>query len=184
MSAPGTCLAVLSRALQFCAGGLLLALMLLSGVCVVLRMCKMPFSGEYELAGFAGALLASFALAETQRNRGHVELDVFTRRYSPRAQRIVGAVNELLGALVMAVVSLQLVRYGLMKMRVGEVSETLRLPFAWVMFAVAAGFILLALVYVADALASCMKTVPEGLNFPADNDDSNASKKELHAWKR
>lgn len=170
-------LGVFSRALQGIAGVLLGFLMLLSGASVVLRMCKAPLSCEYELAGFAGALLASFALAETQRNRGHVELDVFTRRYSPRAQRMVGAANELLGAVVMGVVSLQLVRYALMKMRAGEVSETLRLPFAWVMFAVAAGFVLLALVYIADALASCFKAAPGDLNFPVDNDDKTAPRK-------
>jgi len=153
--------------LQALAGVLLVFLMLLSGISVVLRMCKMPFAGEYELAGFAGALLAAFALAETQRKRGHVELDVITRRFSPRLRRIAGSVNVLLGALAMAVVSLQLIRRALSLIRAGEVSETLRVPFAWVMLAVAAGFILLALVYVADA---CCHGAEAALQFPVDED--------------
>ena len=150
-------------------GVLLFFLVALSGASVILRLCGKPFAGEYELAGFAGALLASFALAETQRKRGHVELDIFTRRLSPLARRVIGAANVLLGALVMAVVSLQLIRLTLFKMRSGEVSETLHLPFVWVMFAVAVGFIVLALVYVADALAACFKTAP-ALHFPVDGD--------------
>ena len=158
------------RTLQVCAGVLLLALVLLSGVTVVLRLSGTPFAGGYELAGFAGALLASFALAETQRNRGHVELDIITRRFSPRAKRIAGVVNMLLGAMVMAVVSLQLVRRALTVRVTGEVSETLKLPFAWVMLAVAAGFIMLALVYVADAMRACLANTPGELHFPVDGD--------------
>ncbi|MCL1887746.1 MAG: TRAP transporter small permease, partial [Kiritimatiellaeota bacterium] len=146
-------LARLSRVLMVCAGVLLAALMLMSGAGVVARLCGRTFAGSYELAGFAGALLAAFTLAETQRGRGHVELDVITRRYSPRARRAAGAANVLLGALAMAVVALQLVRRALSLSRAGEVSETLKMPFAWVMVAVAAGFVLLAVVYVADALA-------------------------------
>jgi len=166
-------LAPLSRAMQMCAGVLLFFLVALSGVSVIMRMCGRPFAGAYELVGFAGALLASFALAETQRNRGHVELDIFTRRLSPRTQRTIGAINVLLGATVMAVVSLQLIRLTLVKMRAGEVSETLRLPFAWVMFAVAAGFIMLALVYVADALVAFFRRDDApGLHFPVDGDKS------------
>jgi TRAP-type C4-dicarboxylate transport system permease small subunit len=164
------------RVLQGCAGVLLLFLMLLSGVSVVLRLCGRPFAGEYELAGFAGALLASFALAETQRNRGHVELDIFTRRFSQRTQRILGAINVLIGALVMGVVSLQLIRRAMVLMRTGEVSETLKLPLTWIMMAVAVGFIMLALVYVADGIRSCCQAASAGLHFPVDGDKASARK--------
>jgi TRAP-type C4-dicarboxylate transport system permease small subunit len=159
----------LCRVLMACSGVLLFFLVGLSGVSVILRLCGKPFAGEYELAGWAGALLASFALAETQRKRGHVELDIFTRRLSPTVRRVLGATNVLLGALVMAVVALQLVRRTLWIMSKGEVSETLRLPFYWVMFAVAAGFVVLALAYIADALAAFFRTAP-GLHFPVDSD--------------
>jgi len=174
---PSAIIARLPRAMMACAGVLLLALVLLSGANVVFRMCGAPFAGTWELAGFSGALLASFALAETQRKRGHVELDFLTRRYSPRAQRIAGAVNVALGALVMAVVSLQLIRLALGKMRVGELSETLRLPFAWVMLAVAAGFVLLALVYVADAARAFRGAVETKLHFPVDDDKTDRGKR-------
>jgi TRAP-type C4-dicarboxylate transport system permease small subunit len=169
-------IAPFSRAMMICAGVLLFFLMLLSGASVVLRMCGMPFAGEYELAGFAGALLASFALAETQRNRGHVELDVFTRRYSPRVRRFAGAINVLFGAIVMAVLSLQLIRLALAKARYGEVSETLKIPFTWVMVAVAAGFILLAIVYVVDAASACFRVEPGTLNYPVDEDAPKGKK--------
>ena len=165
------------RAMQVCAGVLLLALVLLSGASVILSMCGRPFAGGWELSGLMGALLASFALAETQRNRGHVELDIITRRFSPRAPRIAGAVNVLLGAVVMAVVSLQLIRFALVKMRVGELSENLRLPMAWFMFAVAAGFIMLALVYVADAVRACLTSSETKLHFPVDGDKTQKEKK-------
>ena len=165
------------RTLQVCAGVLLLALVLLSGVSVVLGLCGRPFAGAWEMSGLMGALIASFALAETQRNRGHVELDIITRRFSPRAQRVAGVVNVVLGAVVMAVVSLQLIRLALVKTRVGELSENLRLPMAWFMFAVAGGFIMLALVYVADAVRACLADAPGKLHFPVDGDKTEKEKK-------
>ncbi len=160
----------LCRGLQCLAGVLLVLLMGLSGASVTMRMCGRPFAGAYELAGFMGALLAGFALAETQRCRGHVELDVITRRFSPRAQRVAGTVNVLLGALVMIAVSGQLIRRALTLAKSGEVSETLRLPFAWVMLALAGGFIVLALVYVADAVRVSFMGAREALQYPVDED--------------
>lgn len=113
-----------------------------------------------------GALLASFALAETQRRRGHVELDVLTRRYSEKTRRGVNLFNMSAGALVMAVVAMQLLCHAVRISRAGEVSETLRLPFGAIMVATACGFILLAVVYVADAF----HRETGALQFPADGD--------------
>ena len=58
------------------AGFLLASLVLLSGVNVACRLAGHPISASYELSGLFGALIAALALADTQRKRGHVELDL------------------------------------------------------------------------------------------------------------
>jgi len=84
-------------------GALLVALVLMSGCNVAMRVAGHPVSASYELSGFFGALIAALALADTQRKRGHVELDLFTSKYSEGARRWIGAFNVLAGALLMAV---------------------------------------------------------------------------------
>jgi TRAP-type C4-dicarboxylate transport system permease small subunit len=129
---------------------LLASLVLLSGLNVVFRMAGHPISATYELSGLAGALLAALALAETQRRRGHVELDLFTRGYSPAVQRRLGAVNVLAGALLMIVLALQMARRAGTLLRAGEVSETLKLPYPWLMYAATLGLLLLAVSFLTD----------------------------------
>ena len=139
----------LCRAGMAVSGLLLAGLVLLSGLNVVFRLAGRPISATYELSGLAGALLAALALAETQRRRGHVELDLFTRGYPPGVQRRLG-VNVLAGALLMIVLALQMARRAGTLLRAGEVSETLKLPYPWLMYAATLGLLLLAVSFLTD----------------------------------
>lgn len=132
------------------AGALLVALVLLSGANVACRLAGRPLSASYELSGFAGALIAALALADTQRRRGHVELDLFTRAYSPRARRVLGAFNVLAGAALMVLLGGQLASRAGALLRAGEVSETLKLPYPWLMYAASGGLFLLAASFLTD----------------------------------
>ncbi|MBP7637784.1 MAG: TRAP transporter large permease subunit [Kiritimatiellae bacterium] len=132
------------------AGFLLVTLVLLSGANVACRMAGHPISASYELSGLFGALLAALALADTQRKRGHVELDLFTRVYAPGARRWVGAFNVFAGAVLVAVLGGQLVSRACVLLRAGEVSETLKLPYPWLMVGAAGGLFLLAASYLTD----------------------------------
>ncbi len=129
---------------------LLAGLVLLSGVNVVCRLAGRPISASYELSGLIGALIAALALAETQRRRGHVELDLFTRGYSPAAQRWIGAVNVFLGAGLVTLLALQMASRARVLLAAGEVSETLKLPYPWLMYGAALGFLLLAVSFLTD----------------------------------
>ena len=75
---------------------LLCALVLLSGLNVFGRIFGHPIGGSYELSGFLGALIAALALADTQRKRGHVELDMFTKQYKP----IVNALSVVMAMII------------------------------------------------------------------------------------
>ena len=131
-------------------GTLLVLLVALSGLNVACRLAGYPMSASYELSGLLGALLAALALADTQRKRGHVELDLFTRAYSPGARRWAGAFNVFGGAVLMLLLGCQLVSRAGMLLRAGEVSETLKLPYPWLMYGVAFGLFLLAVSFLTD----------------------------------
>ena len=131
-------------------GVLLVLLVLLSGANVFGRMAGHAFGGSYEISGFLGALVAALALADTQRKRGHVELDMFTRRYPPLAKRLVGAFNMFIGFLLLALLAIQQINRARRLLRAGELSETLRLPYPWLMFLCAGGLLLFAFAFLTD----------------------------------
>ena len=131
-------------------GSLLVALVLISGLNVSFRLAGHPVSASYELSGLFGALIASLALADTQRKRGHVELDLFTRSYSAATRRWVGAFNVLSGAVLMILLGFQLANRAGVLLRAGEVSETLKLPYPWLMYGAAFGLFLLSASFLTD----------------------------------
>ena len=99
---------------------LLCALVLLSGLNVFGRIFGHPIGGSYELSGFLGALIAALALADTQRKRGHVELDMFTKQYKPIVKRLVGAFNMLFGFMLLLVLAIQQVNRAKRLLAAGE----------------------------------------------------------------
>ena len=131
-------------------GTLLVTLVLLSGCNVAFRLAGHPISASYELSGLFGALIASLALADTQRKRGHVELDLFTRSYSAAARRWVGAFNVFAGAVLVLVLGCQIANRAGVLLRAGEVSESLKLPYPWLMYGAVFGLFLLAASFLTD----------------------------------
>ena len=131
-------------------GALLVTLVLMSGCNVAFRLAGHPVSASYELSGLFGALIAALALADTQRKRGHVELDLFTRSYSANARRWVGVFNVFAGAILVLVLGCQLANRAGVLLRAGEVSETLKLPYPWLMYGAAFGLFLLGASFLTD----------------------------------
>ncbi len=143
------------------AGFLLGALVLLSGANVFGRLLGHPIGGSYEISGFLGALIAALALADTQRKRGHVELDMFTKRYKPLVKRLVGAFNMLCGFLLLLVLAIQQINRAKRLLAAGELSETLRLPYPWLMYLCAGGLMLLACAYLTDCVYLLTRKDPD-----------------------
>ena len=143
------------------AGFLLGALVLLSGLNVLGRIFGHPIGGSYEISGFLGALIASLALADTQRKRGHVELDMFTRRYKPIVKRLVGAFNMLCGFVLLLVLAIQQINRAKRLLAAGELSETLRIQYPWLMYARAGGLMLLACAYLTDCVYLLTRRDPD-----------------------
>jgi TRAP-type C4-dicarboxylate transport system permease small subunit len=150
-----------------CLGGMWIAaillglLVILSGSNVFCRLAGYPLTATYELAGFAGALIAALALADTQRKRGHVELDLFTRNYSPAARRYIGASNMFFSFLLMLLMSIQLGYRAYRLLVAGEVSESLKLPYPVIMFVAAGGLLLMACAFLTDCIYLLCRKDPD-----------------------
>ena len=101
------------------------------------------------------------ALADTQRKRGHVELDMFTKQYKPIVKRLVGAFNMLFGFMLLLVLAIQQVNRAKRLLAAGELSETLRLPYPWLMYICAGGLLLLACAYLTDCVYLLTRKDPD-----------------------
>jgi TRAP-type C4-dicarboxylate transport system permease small subunit len=117
---------------------------------VVLRLFQAPFRGTYEIVSFLGAIGVAFALASTQRGKGHIVVDILSSRYPRRVRRLVDALSAAIGALFFGIVSRQVWVWGARIMASGELSETLKVVYYPFVFGVAAGFGLLTLTCLLD----------------------------------
>ena len=136
-------------------GGLfLVAMILLTCGNILLREVWVPIRGTFELMGFFGAIVTTFALGYTQIKKGHIAVDVLINSFPAGVRRLLKIVNSSLGAFFFALVTWQMVIKGLTLWRTGEVTETLRIIYHPFTFAVAVGCGVLALVFIVDLFAA------------------------------
>jgi TRAP-type C4-dicarboxylate transport system permease small subunit len=142
----------LNRGFVLAGGVALVAMMLLASANILLRTVWLPVRGTFEMMGFLGALTVAFSLGYTQLSRGHIAVDVLFRRFPDRVVRVLTGVNSLVCGGFFALLAWQTGKKGLILMRTGELSETLRIPFYPAAFGVAVGCGFLTLVFLGDLL--------------------------------
>jgi TRAP-type C4-dicarboxylate transport system permease small subunit len=147
------------RAFNILACIAVIAMMLLSTADVVMRLFGKPIPGTYELVGFLGAIVVSFALVFTSMEKGHIAVEILVEKLPQRAQLSIEAVCNLIGALLFGVIAYQAVLYALDMKQSGEVSLTLQMPPYPFIFGIAAGCALLCLLLVADFIKSVQRTI-------------------------
>jgi len=147
------------RAFNILACIAVIAMMLLSTADVVMRLFGKPIPGTYELVGFLGTIVVSFALVFTSMEKGHIAVEILVEKLPQRAQLSIEAVCNLIGALLFGVIAYQAVLYALDMKQSGEVSLTLQMPPYPFIFGIAAGCALLCLLLVADFIKSVQRTI-------------------------
>ncbi len=123
------------------------------------RVIWVPIKGTYELVGFLGAIVTSFALGYTQAQKGHIAVDIVVSRYPKRLQSVVEALNNLICSLFFGIIAWQTGKWATTLWRTGEVSETLRIQFYPFTYGVAFGCGVLALVLFIDFLQSLTTSI-------------------------
>lgn len=99
-------LARLCRAFALAGGALLAGFSLLAVVSIAGRACcNAPLPGDYELAQVTVAVAVSLCLPWCQWKRGHIAVDFFTARLSPRWQIRLDVLGQGLLAALLALVA-------------------------------------------------------------------------------
>ena len=87
----------LNKILLVIAGVALTAIVVLTVGNIFSRNLWAPIKGMVELVGFCGAIAAAFALGFAQVKRAHIAVDVLVLKFSRRTQKLLSAVNAILG---------------------------------------------------------------------------------------
>lgn len=136
------------------AGAALVMMMLLVNANVILRPLGLPIWGTYEMVGFMGTVVLSFALVQTTYKRGHMAVEILVSRLSPGVQSILSVFNHLAGFVIMSLIAWQSARFATRVLRTGEVSATLKLPYYPFLYAIATAFGFAAIIALVDLLKS------------------------------
>jgi TRAP-type C4-dicarboxylate transport system permease small subunit len=90
-----------------------------------------PVNGDFELveAGVAFSIFAFLPLC--QITGGHASVDIFTSKLSPRADRILQMLIDVLFAAVLVLIAVQLYSGMLSKLNSGQTSLLLQFPVWW-----------------------------------------------------
>jgi TRAP-type C4-dicarboxylate transport system permease small subunit len=127
-----------SRVLHSVAGIALTAIVVLTGADVVLRYFGRPIVGTYEIVALLGALVAGFALPQTQRVQGHVLMDFIITRLPSGLQKLLYVITRLLGIFVFGLIGREVWLLGDGYRRLGEGSLTLANPLFPLAYVIAA----------------------------------------------
>lgn len=103
----------------------------------VQRVARWLLAGEVDLVEIAGAIVIACALPYTTAAKGHVAIEYFFDKLSPRGRRLVDTPLRLLVMALFAVLAWQSVRYGLALAACGEVTPTLQIPVYWIPYVIA-----------------------------------------------
>jgi len=136
----------LSNLLKRLSAAALGAMMLLTCADVIGRAAGRPLLGAVEVTGLLATLALAFSLPYTQRERGHVGVELLFQMVGSRTQAAVETVTGLLALALFGIIAWKSAEYGAQIRASGEVSPTLQLPTYVVIYLIAASFGVLALV--------------------------------------
>lgn len=128
------------------AGIILVFLTLLLVADTVGRFIKYPVTGSYEIVQYGFALIVCFSIAYTGMKGGHISIDLLYGRLPQRIKRLFEIMSQLLSILIFALITWRLSVDGLEAYTLSERSSTLSIPVSLFKFALALGFVMLALV--------------------------------------
>lgn len=135
----------------------LAAIMFLIVANIIIRRFMAPIPGTVEIAELAGALILGSSIAYCLYNGGHIFVDVLVSRMPERRQLLIDFLGNLMMLILNGLIAWQMYVYGARMMSRGIVTGHLELSHAPIIFVIALGFLLMAMVNLTHILNSASK---------------------------
>lgn len=136
------------------AGGVLLALVLVTLCDVILRNFGHPITGSMEIIQYGGSIVFAFAVPFATLMGAQIVVDIVTEKLRPGAQRVMSVITRIAGVLLFLFVSYNFYLYGLDVRRTGELSASFKIPYYPIVFAMAFSFLFQALTVLLDLITT------------------------------
>lgn len=118
-------------------GAVALAFMILLTVAdVILRSFRRPIIGTYEMVGLTGAVIIGFSIPFTSWMKGHIKVDFFILKLSPKGRKIFNLVTKCIGVGLFLIIGWNLIILGVDLYRAKEVTPTRHLPIHPVLYGI------------------------------------------------
>lgn len=138
---------------QFLSNIFLIFIMLIISLDVLGRnILNKPLKGTYELTELGAALLVFFALAITHRVGDHITIDFVVERFSEKAQNIIKGIIDIVIAIILVVMSVQIFDNGLRMMDRSSTTTDLSIPVYPFLFIITFTLIIFALTAIFKAI--------------------------------
>jgi TRAP-type C4-dicarboxylate transport system permease small subunit len=134
------------QVLGVAAGFGLMAMVLVTGADVVLRVFRLSLKGAYDITCIAAALTVAAALPYTTAIKGHVAIEYFFHKLGRRGRTVVDTLMRLLVIALFSLLAWQCVQHGLSLKSSGTVSMTIQLPIFWIPYVLACSCGLMVLI--------------------------------------
>lgn len=144
----------ISRVMALVAAVSLCTMMLLTVVDVAGRFFfNIPLNGAWEMIGLSLVCAGTWALANCQKENGHVNVTVLLHRFSPRIEAAVLGIGYLLGLVALSIISwgafTRAHRYYLEE---GHYTDMLHIPYSPFLLIMAIGIGMFALLLLVDLI--------------------------------
>lgn len=133
-------------------GCFLIGMILLTCSNILLRQFGLPVRGTFEIMGFFGAMIFGLALAYSHEKKEHLAVTVVFDKLPQGIKAVLRRVSTIICSVYFALMAWQLVQKGLNLRRVGEISETLRIPYYPFILVVALGISVLVVLLILELL--------------------------------
>jgi TRAP-type C4-dicarboxylate transport system permease small subunit len=124
------------------------------------KLFMLPVPGSTEIISLAQVATIGFAVAATQRQKGHISVEMFTSTMSPKIRSLVKAFISCLGLILFLILVYEGLLLGNRYLEAGEVSATVQIPF----YPFAYAFSLAMLPVAAMLLVDLVDALKESLN--------------------
>jgi TRAP-type C4-dicarboxylate transport system permease small subunit len=127
----------LALTLRFISALAIMTMLFISCADIVLRVFSRPIRGVYDMVSFLGAIAASFAIAQTSLENGHVAVSFVVNKFAKRLQAGIRSVVNALGLGLFSAIAWQSFVYATDLRASGEISPTIQFPYYPIVYGIA-----------------------------------------------
>ena len=123
------------------------------------KLFMAPVPGSTEIISLVQVAAIVFAVAATQRHKGHISVEMFVGTLPPRLRALCKALTSCLGAILFILLIYEGVRLGNEYLEAGEVTATVQIPFYPFAYAFSVALFPVAVMLIVDCVNALKEAV-------------------------